>query len=261
MVTIEYSAKDRWRGICLTFFGIVSLWVWMILHFALAVFHDGSLLTLTWVDFVFSILYAYGLGRNIQDAAAVQWLRTKYQVDHSTITKIWPDGRRETIKWSELERISGRLSSPGYSRPKGSRVIRYLSMFLHSSNDGIRLWAKDVSMSISRIETVSIVVRPLIASIADAGPHENLVKKAISLEVQNNPFLYKTTSLPSWIWYLLMLSFPLSFIAIAAGLWIIGALPVWGSLGFAAIGLILIYPACLVAAWFLRLDAAAKKLS
>lgn len=261
MVTIEYSAKDRWRGIWLTFFGIVSLWVWMILHFALAVFHNGSLLTLTWIDFVFAILYAYGLGRNIQDAAAVQWLRTKYQVDHSTITKIWPDGRRETIKWSELERISGRLSSPEYSRPKGYRIIRYLSWFLHSSSDGIRLWEKDVSMSISRIETVSIVVRPLLASIADAGPHENLLKQAISFELENNPFLYKTTSLPSWAWYLGWLTIPLTIIAMAGGLWVIEVLPVWGSLGFAAIGLILIYPACRVAAWFLRLDAAAKKLS
>ena len=94
------------------------------MHFALAVIYNGSLLTLTWVDLVFAILYVYGLGRNIQETAEVQWLRTKYQVDHSTITKIWPDGRRETIKWSELERISGRLSSPEYSRPKGYRIIR-----------------------------------------------------------------------------------------------------------------------------------------
>ena len=114
-------------------------------------------------------------------------------------------------------------------------------------------------MSISLIEIVSTAVDPLLPSIADAGPHENLLKQAISLEVQNNPFLYKTTSLPSWAWYLGWLTIPLTFIAMAGGLWIMGILPFWVGLGIAVIGLILIYPVCHIAAGFLRQDAAAKK--
>ena len=107
-------------------------------------------------------------------------------------------------------------------------------------------------MSISRIEIVSMKVDPLLASIADAGPHGNLLKQAISLELENNPFLYKTTSLPSWAWYLGWLTIPLTIIAMAGGLWVFEVLPVRLCLGIAVIGLILIYPVCHVAAWFLR---------
>lgn len=254
MVVIEYSSRQRWRCIYATFTGIISLWVWVFLRFSLA---GLSLTTPAWLDFVFAALYAYGLGRNIQGAKSVEWFRAKYLVDHSVITRIWPDGRRESIRWSELERISGRLSSPGSSGPKGYKVIRNLSTLFHFAGDGVHLWAKDVSMSISCIAMISVYFHPLIGRIADAGPKDNLLKQAVSLYLQNQSF-GKPTSLSSWCWYLLFLSPSLTLISISGYLWFNGAMPTWESLMVAAIGFVSVLPACLLAVRFKRINVAPK---